>query len=377
MIFQNSCIEHFILNLGEEDLNKYVVSGLVTDQEGYQKISVALASSLDEPEFIPLINCNVRIYDNQGNMFTCEEFNEGKYRVWMEEKFLNPGTSYMLKIKTPSGVQLESSYDMMPKSPEIDSIYYVKEEIQTYNPDFPINGIQFYIDIQATEQQSRYYRWELTETWEYNAEYAKILYYDGGNFHNSPPDSSSYFCWKTESINDIYTLSTENLSENRYKKLPLNYVNNKSSRLDNCYSLLVKQYAISDSAYHFWNALEVNSNNQAQLYEQQPMYIEGNLKNISRPELKVLGFFSACAVNEKRIFAQDLEIETDYLYCLEYEIDALDYSRENWPVYYHRRRVYMGAPVNDWVYKTYLLSGICIDCTYEGGITQKPSFWPY
>jgi len=377
LLMTNTCIEPYLLHIAEDDLNKYVISGQVTDQEGYQYVSVALGSSLDNPGFIPLQDCKVVISDDKGNEFILEEIHLGQYRVWIDKEYLNPGTSYRLAIETPSRVNIISDFDKMPECPDVDSVYYINEEVPTYDPDNPLQGIQFYINLQAGANHSRFYRWELEETWEYHAEYAKTYYYDGFTNHTySPPDSSEYYCWKTEKINDIFTLSTESLVENRYSMLPLNYVDNRSSRLDYGYSLLVRQYAISDSAYYYWDKLKVNSSNEGGLYEQQPLHVVGNLKNVTHPELDVLGFFSTSSVKEKRFFGDSFDIETEYLDCLEYKLDAGDYESGN-PFYYHFRRIWIGAPANAWVNAGFLLSGICIDCTSEGGTIVKPDFWPY
>jgi len=375
-----TCIEPYLLMLGSEDLNKYIISGLVTDQEGYQQISISLGSSIDDPEKIPLQDCEVTIKDNNGNEFLCNEYKAGEYRVWIEQQYLAKDIAFMVSIVTPSEIKIISDYDLMPACPEVDTVYYEIEEIPTSNPDIARKGAQFYIDIKGSEMDSRFYRWELIETWEYHAKYAKADYWAGGHYTISPPDSSLFYCWKTQSVDDIYSVSTSNLVENNYNKLPLHFIENDNSKLEILYSLLIKQYGISDSAYSYWEQLRINSSNNGGLYEQQPIHVKGNMHNMSDRSQEVLGYFSAASLKEKRIFVNDVNMELNYEGCFEVLEDEMGgwgaYSPDLFPIYYTIKRVYLPPPDDMWTWATFLLGGLCVDCTTDGGTVVKPEFWP-
>jgi hypothetical protein len=382
MVFLKSCIEPYTIQLGVEDLNKYIVSGQVSDKEGFQYVSVSIGSPVDNPSFTAILDCAISIFDDQGNEFKMEEYKVGEYRVWMDREYLIPGNSYKVSIVTPAGVEIVSDFDRMPSCPEVDSIYYEREDVLTSNPEEPRKGLQFYIDMHGNANDSRYYRWEMIETWEYHAKHAKTYYYNGAYGRLLPPDSSTFCCWKSLKVDDIFTLSTKNLTDNHYTQLPLHYVDNQSSRLEHGYSLLIKQFAISAEAYDYWDRLQTNTAGEVGLYEQQPIHVTGNLHNNSNSNNEVLGFFSATSVKEKRIFVENINIEFDYLGCIEIKIDVQQWGDifadpELWPAYYHRVREYSGAPVNAWELIPYWLTGLCIDCTVEGGTTIKPDFWPY
>lgn len=87
----------------DEAGNIYVIFGEVTDQEGYQFVTVAMASPINSPENIPVSRCIIEIQDDKDHVFAGEEFETGRYRVWMDKEFLITGTSYRIQIKTPSG----------------------------------------------------------------------------------------------------------------------------------------------------------------------------------------------------------------------------------------------------------------------------------
>ena len=301
------CIEPYVPYISTEASNKYVVSGQITDVGGYQFVNVSLSSPVGNPHYIPVLGCFVSISDNKDHVFSLEDVGQGNYRAWIDQQYLIPGTSYMLKIKTPDGIEIESDYDQMYRCPDIDSVYYIKEDLPTNDPLIFNKGIQFYVDLNGTNLNSYFYRWDLEETWEYHSSYPKEWTYDGEIHQIKPPDYSRMVCWSTQTIKNIYTLTTQNLSENKYKKLPLHFVDNTTSRLTYLYSLLVKQYALSESGYTYWEQLRINSNDQGGMYSKQPLAIQGNIKNITHPNQSVLGFFAATSIKSKRIFIKEVD----------------------------------------------------------------------
>jgi len=366
-----SCIEPFTPDLGESATDKYVVYGQLTNEEGYQYVKISLSSKVDEPAFIPLRSCRVDILDDKGHTYGMNESEAGIYRIWMSSSDLKPGTSYQIRVVTPSGVEIVSDFDQMPVSPPVDSLWYTVEEGPPDNPARDLPGIQFHLDLDAGGTGSHYFRWELTETWERHATYPKIWWYDGRIHQTDPPDYSLFICYNTEQIKNIYTLSTANLAANRYQAFQLNYVGNNSSRLAIMYSLLVRQYAMSRAAYEYWDQLRVNSNNQGGLYEKQPIRVRGNLEVVNAPGKEVLGTFNAVSVQEKRIFVNDvpgLELDYESLCHPPYILDrgGLEASRGADRILYFL--ILHGAirPID----------AACVDCTKLGGTTEKPDYWP-
>ena len=66
------CIESYVPRITDEPGYHYVVSGQVTDQEGYNVVTVAMASPVEDPEYIPVNDCQVEIQDNKGHAFMSE-----------------------------------------------------------------------------------------------------------------------------------------------------------------------------------------------------------------------------------------------------------------------------------------------------------------
>jgi hypothetical protein len=179
-------------------------------------------------------------------------------------------------------------------------------------------------------------------------------------------------CWRTLRIPDIFTLTTDNLAENRYEKYSLHFVNNLTSRLAYGYSLLVRQFALSRAAFIYYENLRVNSNPQGGLYDKQPLAIQGNLHNMTHPEKDVLGYFSASAARSKRIFIYpilDLPLMFDS-YCdpipLRNGLKAI--KPKDYPAYL------LG---NSQGYSLTWMDNECVNCLLLGGINVKPDFWPH
>jgi hypothetical protein len=367
-----SCIVPFDPHIAAKNINKYVVSGQVNDNSEFQTVSVSMASSVGDPKYIPESGCYVRILDDKSNQFELQESNPGIYRAKIDKSYLNPGTSYKVVILTSNGINIESDFDKMSECPKIDSVYYIRKELQSNVPGQTTIGLQFYIDLNAGKSDSHFFRWEAIETWEYHAPYPREWYYDGTIHHISPPDFSRIVCWSTELVKNIYTLSTVGLVENRYTMLPLQFVDNHTSRLMYGYSLLINQFALSEAAYSYWDQLRINSSEQGGLYEKQPLSIEGNLHNYTNPDQVVLGFFSASSVKSRRIFISKIDdLPLDFSdYCSPdtlrvgglHSIDPSEY-----PAF---------LVGNKLRYLPIQLSQYCVDCMAQGGTTIKPDFWP-
>jgi hypothetical protein len=374
LVLLSSCIKQFTPVFDESVAAKFVVSGRVTDTEGWQQVDISFSSPIEAPEYIPASGCQVKIKDDKGNTFSLEEEQPGSYRVWMAKEYLVPGISYKLEILTPNNEKIESTYDRMIQGPVLDSVYYVIKEIPTFEPSVNLRGAQFCTDLNAEGFESRYFKWEILETWEYHAEHIKEYYYDGDWHEIIPPDSSSKVCWITRPVKNVYTVSTNNFTKNAYKQFPLQFVDGiHSNRFEVLYSILVTQLAVSEGAYSYWDQVRINSTEQGGLYEKQPLDIKGNLTNISNPGNEVLGYFYVATGSTRRFFFKDIkDLELLYLKpCVESSLDPYggwkDFDPIEYPVYYY---------FND-DGKLRILSYECVDCRISDGFTTKPDFWPY
>ena len=364
------CVKPYDPELSPSEVFKYVVVGQVTDQEGYQEVTVSRASSLGNPKFIPERYSIVYLLDDKGNQKLMEEYSPGHYRVFLTKPEVMPGTSFMVDIYTRNGTHLTSAYEKMAPAPEIDSVYYQRKDVVTNNPSFPRKGIQFYIDFKAGNSSSPYVKWDLEETWEYHTEYPVEAYFDGSMHYVTPYDYSRKVCWKTVAVDEIFTLSTQNIQNSFYRKYPLHFVDNQTSRLAYGYSLLIRQQSLTESAYQYWDKIRINQHNTGGLYQQQPLAAKGNMHNLTRPDEEVLGYFSASAVNTKRIFVSNVpDLEMDYWNFCGGPMDLVqgwqDGASPATPIYL----VFVEGSLK-------VVDEFCVDCLLQNGTNVKPDFWP-
>ena len=239
----------------------------------------------------------------------------------------------------------------------------------TTDPEVSIPGIQFYIDYNGIGSNTKRIKIDIEETWKIESKYPIRWIWDGRVLETfTPPDYSKKVCWKTSSCNNIYVLSTERMTDNKYLKYPLHNIMNTSVKLFNGYSLLISQSSISESTYRYFEKIHANIITEGGLYNTQPQLIEGNFINLSDQNKRVLGNFYVSSVSSKRIFfthIPDFDLNIKPI-C---EPAILDYG------FYFIRGI--DKPIYLWFDGgTFRLSDACVDCTSLGGTTIKPDFWP-
>jgi len=369
-----SCIKSYEPVIESSDAVKFVVSGQVNQGDTIQRITISSTSKVKEPWYNPVKGCTVKILDDKGNSYDAVDMQDGNYESIIPLSELRAGASFKVDILLPGGAHIDSDYDQINDCPDVDSVYSVLQDVPGINPMIPEKGIQFYLDLDGENVPSRNYLIEAVETWEYHSAYPIEWFYDGKIHHIVPLDFSRMICWKTALVKKIFTLTTNNLSTNKYHRYPLHIVDNFSSpRLEYGYSLLIRQYALSEAAFTYWEKIKINSNQQGGLYEKQPLAVKGNMHNLTNPDQIVLGFFGATTVKSKRIFVSPIEnLPLKYNPHCESGTLLKNGLRQISPASYP---AYLFGDING--YQLVMINRTCVDCLTVGGINVKPAFWPY
>ncbi len=365
-----SCEKAFNPDIKGSDARKYVINGGVFAGAGIQTVNISSTSPISSPQYQPVSGCLVTIADNRGNNFLLQDMGNGDYQAEIDQEFLTIGTAFRLEVLTQEGKILQSDFDTLTPCPALDSVYFELENQEGNTPQDITRGVQFYLDYKGDNNDSRNIYWVLEETYEYRSLYAREWYYDGEVHHVVPPDSSLMYCWRTNQIPEIFTLTTSNLNENTFQRLPLNFVSNQSVRFEYGYSLLVKQYSLTDAAFNYWDQMRQNSLLGGSLYETQPLAIKGNINDLSDTDQEVLGFFRASQLKNHRIFTTNPGLALDYNSSCSptvLRIGVIEINPRDYPAYL------MGDEVSYW---PVWLNDECVDCTSKGGVIVKPDFWP-
>lgn len=371
LLTATACIKPYFPDIRTADQSKYVIHGQITDEGGLQHIEISKTASLETATFNPVTGCLVEVVSQKGERFQFFGDDNGKYWGSIPSDLFIEGAAFRLEVTSPEGDVIVSDYDSYLSGPEMGPVRWSIDTLVGKGLFGTTPGLRFFTDLEATQSNSRLFRWEITETWEYHADYPLIWYYDGHVHQVIPPDYSRKVCWKTEQVPYVFTLNTNSLSENRFENFPLHFVSSQTEKLAYGYSVLIKQHALSEAAFNYWERLRLNNEQDAGLFEKQPVPVRGNLTNTTG-STEVLGFFGVGASRSVRINLADAQGLTlsfsTFCNPALLERGFKEIRPYEYPAYL------LGDEIS---YTMNLLNKECVDCTSRGGTNVKPDFWPW
>ena len=307
LLLLTSCIERYYPESDEIFTGTLVINAALTNSLGTQTVQISRSDGLIYPEFIAETSCVVELENQAGEQISFSEASPGYYSVSMPEGFMRIGDQYMLRVLTSDGKVYQSEYSLLHPPTAINKIYYKIESYPTVDSDINVEGIQFYLDFEIDADSSEFMRWELVETYEFhNPDYEGFIYSFDRVLRPMPDSLDDRQCWITGHVNSLYTLDAANLSSPFYTHMPLHFVSNETQRLSHGYSLLVRQHAMDEPSFRYWDELKLNSHTQSGLYDRLPSMTPSNIYNVDDPEERILGFFGVSGVSEKRFFVKDV-----------------------------------------------------------------------
>ncbi len=371
----SACIEPFEPPKSDYE-NLIVIEGIITDSPEPQMVRISRSIPLDTNLYVPENSAKVTILDNSGNEHVLQPAGNGEYFTSWPDFQGMPGKTYQLRVIADNGDIIESDPVTMINVPDIDSISWeITSRFNDEGEDVP--GIQIYVSTHDPGNNTRNYRWELEETWEFNTPFHSFYQWSSNGLVEMRTDNI-YTCWTTNLPNKILIGSSSKLSEDIIYEFPLLYISSEgSNRLSEEYSLLVRQYALSESSKLFWQQMKKMNEDMGSLFAPQPTAVTGNLHNVSNPDKPVIGYFDASQAKEKRIFIskeelEDMEVFSGYYGCkkdtlLMAQIPGYSYKSYTNPI---------DEIMNDMGFTIgYSISNIeCTDCTLHG-TNIKPDFW--
>ena len=284
----------------EPDISKYedviVVDGELSNLSGPYEVRLSTGFTFDEDSGATISGAQVKIIESTGLEILLEEIRDGVYQT-VDSAFRGvPGNSYKLHIEYNNEVY-ESEMETLEPPVPIDRIYWEYEERENLGTD----GIQLYLDTHDSLNSEYFYAWDYEETWKFTVPYMI-------------PDKPEWnVCYRYSKSNDFIIGTSIRNTNNRIKRYPLLFIDNNTNRLFLHYSILVKQYALSEQAYQFFKDLITLNDNQGTLFDPIPYAIVGNLKNLSNRDKPVLGYFLVAGVSEKRIFIDNDDLPFEYI----------------------------------------------------------------
>ena len=279
--------------------NLLVVEALLSDGDEAFEVRLSRSIPIDKYNFLPEEFAHVSLSDDAGNIVDLFEANPGRYLSYPDFRAYT-GREYQLFIQTADGKQYASESVLLRETPPIDSVYYRYEERVVAGSENNVPGLQIYVTTHDMNNNTWYYRWEYSETWEFRTKYNSTLIWEDGMTKEREEQINQ--CWKNNESSGVLVNTSKNLNEDIISELPLVFISNETDRLSIKYSILVKQYALSERSYNFWKDLEKINENLGTLFDPQPYVLQGNIHNVSDENDVVLGYFDASAIQQERIF---------------------------------------------------------------------------
>ncbi|MHB8206321.1 DUF4249 domain-containing protein [Mucilaginibacter sp.] len=327
----------------------------------------------------PVTNATVVIQDDQNQSYSLQNLNNGYYT----SPILNliNTRKYRLSVTTSDGKIYLSDYVTPITTPPIDSIGFnvVSNKQQG-------TGLQISINTHDPNNNTHYYRWDYVETWQFRAKYQSQYISNGTEIVYRTPAQNIFSCYGNSISNNILLGSSAKLSQDVISQAPITFIASTSEKVEQRYSINIKQYALSADAYNYFELLKQNTEELGSIFDAQPAQLTGNIHCTTDATLPVIGYISAGSVQQKRIYINVTQLPNAWLptYPYDCELDTAYFSNPKSGVNEVERylvplysssiptvQFYEGGPAP----AGYLYSDVdCVDCTIRGTVT-KPSFW--
>lgn len=326
----------------------------------------------------PELQAQVSVEDAANNSYQLTDAGKGNYVAG--PLGLNSAKQYRLRIKTSDNRVYLSDLVVIKPTPPIDSIGWTAGS----------DKLTIYANAHDATNNTRYYRWQYGETWEFRARFGSLYVTNGTQI--VPRTTAQLYpaqCWQSDASADIVLATTKQLTQDVVYRAPIVVIASTSEKISIDYSILLKQYALTEDAYTFWQQTKKNTEQLGSIFDALPSQINGNIHCITNPSEPVFGYLSITNIQVKRIFIHYIDLPR---WSEIYPYDCLaDYFRAVIPaqppcipmpglpcVTTHNGLVPLGSveiPIDSLAPGSYTASyKECIDCSIRGTKIQ-PSFW--
>ena len=379
IVLIGACKEKYVSPAITPTTGYLVVEGVINAGAGTTNIILKRTTKLDSTSIVYEKGATVFVEGENNSKFNLPESSVGNYSSTALS--LNNAIKYRLNIITLDGKKYQSDFVSVQTTPPIDSVSWKQDSL----------GAHLFINTHDPSNQTKYYQWDYTETWEYHSPYITYFIYFPYNTlmgikyavkFKDPImvtfDTTINICWQGDYSKTILIGSTVGLSENRIN-LPLNFIPTGSIKINVLYSINTRQYSLSEGKYQFLQKMKKNTESTGSVFDAQPSELVGNIHCITNPSDPVIGFIDVCQIREKRIFINNSQLpKWDYKApCREVEVqdspDSITYMHTQGflPTREGKISVPYGPPLGSHWYTT----PVCLDCTLTGS-NIKPPFWP-
>ncbi|MFT4849732.1 MAG: hypothetical protein ACI83B_002278 [Sediminicola sp.] len=367
-----SCVEE--IPIESDGFEKaIVIEGSITNELKQHQIKLSQVFEIDSIGPNPLSGATVKVTGTTEYFF--EETEPGNY-VSVDSFAAQTGINYQLYILA-NGEEYKSEPLQLP---ETSSVGQLTSNRINYRGD---DGVAITLNNQTSTGAAKFYRYEFTETFKFNANYFKSndIVIEDGVALEVPKLKEEYTCYRTDESQEIILASTNSLSEDIVNDLLITFIDAKDPKLSLRYSVLVKQYVISSEAYNYYEILKELSGSDNLFSQSQPGFFPSNMTNINNSNENVIGFFEVSSVSTKRTYfnyedfydPENIRPRLVPFAACEVTFPSLDLlieQIENDRVRWFKSPLIPNKPEGSY----FVVAKRCVDCTVFGS-NEKPEFW--
>src|SRR5664280_2486699 len=245
-----TCIDPYTPKLRGYD-SLLVFDGLITDANTSYSVKLSRTFQVQNSTQAMVSDANVSLTDNGENKINLGNKGNGLYKTDSLDFTGMVGRTYTLHITTKEGNEYISDPCSMQSVPDIDNVYYAKDQELVNNGTQSQEGISIYLDSKEGEN-NLYYRWAYEEAWEFKVPDPKKFNFDMADSSITSVADIKEYCWKSNKSTDILIYSNYSGQSGSVKKEPITFIaSDQSARLTIEYSILIKQYSISKNAVSY------------------------------------------------------------------------------------------------------------------------------
>lgn len=355
-----SCVKPFNPVIDQSLTNFLVIEGqIISGAETTIKLSRTRKVN-DSANLSPENGAQVFIESESGDVYLLQSHGEGEYQSQGAQ--VHSSAKYRLRVATGGRTYL-SDFVSVNQTPPIDSLSWVQD-----------GNINIYVNTHDPLNNTRYYRWDYIETYEYHAAFYSYLDFRDGKLVFLEPEEYREKCYTTNHSTEILLGNTSALQEDVVSMAPITSIPNDNSKISVRYSILVRQYALSADSYKYWQIIKQNSQPNGDIFDPQPSQLFGNIRCVENPEEAVIGFVDASSMMEERLFIRwneltDRSAIDNSVLCRETLVGRAEVEK------FLSEGGKLPAYATDNGNVIAIVNSVCVDCRLRGGVTQIPSFW--
>jgi hypothetical protein len=238
-----SCVEEIEFETGAIE-DYLVVDARITDEVSKHKVTLSRTYGINDTiGSQPEENARVYIDEVDGNTFEFREISSGVYES-LNDFQAQAGRNYILNIETASGQIYQSE----------------AEEIMVERRLFEnTDGVAITVNTSANTEDNAYFKYEYEESYKIVSPYRystnMFFNYDTRTFYEIWKDVDDQICYTTDKSTELIMASTGNLDSNNLNNFLVRFLELGNPKMSFRYSILVKQFTISERAHAYYNTL--------------------------------------------------------------------------------------------------------------------------